>query len=85
MWDNRMLTQECRNLNPDDYLLCFESENSFNEVSCYIDDGYFCMLYDGEGENPLLRDKLDVAVGRFPVTTESDAAVMVVLTGSCRL
>lgn len=77
VWDNRMLTQECRNLNPDDYLLCFESENSFNEVSCYIDDGYFCMLDDGEGENPLLRDKLDVAVGRFPVTTESDAAVMV--------
>lgn len=77
VWDNRMLTQECRNLNADDYLLCFESENSFNEVSCYIDDGYFCMLDDGEGENPLLRDKLDVAVGRFPVTTESDAAVMV--------
>ena len=27
--------------------------------------------------NPLLRDKLDVAVGRFPVTTESEAKVMV--------
>lgn len=77
VWDNRMLTSDCRNLNADDYLLCFESENSFNEVSCYIDDGYFCMLDDGEGENPLLRDKLDVAVGRFPVTTESDAKVMV--------
>lgn len=77
VWDNRMLTPECRNLNADDYLLCFESENSFNEVSCYIDDGYFCMLDDGEGVNPLLRDKLDVAVGRFPVTTESEAKVMV--------
>ena len=29
VWDNRMLTANCRNLNPDDYLLCFESENSF--------------------------------------------------------
>ena len=35
------------------------------------------MLDDGEGVNPLLRDKLDVAVGRFPVTTESEAKVMV--------
>ena len=26
VWDNRMLTSGCRTLNPDDYLLCFESE-----------------------------------------------------------
>ncbi len=77
VWDNRMLTSNCRDLNPDDYLLCYESENSFNQVKCYIDDGYFCMLDDGEGLSPLYRDKLDVAVGRFPVTTEQDAKTMV--------
>ena len=77
VWDNRMLTPECRNLNPDDYLLCYESENSFNEVTCYVDDGFFCLLDDGEGANLTASDKLDVAVGRFPVTTEAEAKIMV--------
>ena len=77
VWDNRMLTADCRTLNPDDYLLCFESENSFNEVACYVDDGFFCLLDDGEGANPRSSDKLDVAVGRFPVTTDGEAKVLV--------
>ena len=77
VWDNRMLTSDCRNFVADDYLLCYESENSFSEVYCYVDDGFFCYLDDGEGLNPARRDKLDVAVGRFPVTTESDAKAMV--------
>ena len=38
VWDNRMLTSGCRTLNPDDYLLCFESENSFSAVSCFVSD-----------------------------------------------
>lgn len=77
MFDNRMLTEECSSLSPDDYLLCFESENSYNKVYCYVDDGWFCLLDDGEGSNVRTSDKLDVAVGRFPVTTESDAKTMV--------
>lgn len=77
VWDNRMLTTNTRNLSPDDYLLCFESENSFNEVTCYVDDGFFCLLDDGEGTNPQRSDKLDMAVGRFPVTTEAEAKIMV--------
>lgn len=77
VWDNRMLTSACRNLNADDYLLCFESENSFNEVTCYVDDGWFCLLDDGEGANPQTADKLDMAVGRFPVVTADEAKVMV--------
>lgn len=77
VWDNRMLTSDCKSLNADDYLLCFESENSFNQVKCYVDDGYFCMLDDGEGGSPLYRDKLDMSVGRMPVTTEADAKAVV--------
>ena len=77
VWDNRMLTTTTRNLNPDNYLLCFESENSYNEISCYVDDGWFCLLDEGEGTNPQSSDLLDVAVGRFPVTYESDAKTMV--------
>lgn len=80
VWDNRMLTSECSGLAPDDYLLCYESENSFNEVECYVDDGFFTYLDDGEGINLTNANKLDmsdVAVGRFPVTTEEEAKVMV--------
>lgn len=48
VWDNRMLTSGCKYLNPDDYLLCFESENSFSAVSCFVSDSWFGML----GEEP---------------------------------
>ncbi len=77
VWDNRMLTVTTQNLSPDDYLLCFESENSYNEITCYVDDGFFCMLDEGEGANPQSADLLDVAVGRFPVTTAAEAKIMV--------
>lgn len=77
VWDNRMLTQDCRNMSPDDYLLVFESENSFSETTCYADDGFYCLLDDGEGANLLTSDLPDIAVGRFPVTTEAEAKIMV--------
>ncbi len=83
VWDNRMLTSDCKGLNPDDFLLAYESENSFNAIYCYVDDGFFTYLDDGEGTNLSTGDRgqkldmSDVAVGRFPVTTEADAKVMV--------
>ena len=77
VWDNRMLTSDCRGLNADDYLLCHESENSLNAVLCYVDDGFFTRLDDGEGGNPLTKDMDDIAVGRFPVTTVEEAKTMV--------
>ena len=77
VWDNRLKTAECRELNADDLLLCHESDNSFNNVYCYVDDGFFCYLDDGEGGNPRQTDKLDMAVGRFPVRTVEEARIMV--------
>lgn len=77
VWDNRMLTQDCHNMSPDDYLLVFESENSYSETTCYADDGFYCLLDDGEGANLLTSDRPDIAVGRFPVTTEAEAKIMV--------
>lgn len=77
VFDNRMLTSDCRNLSPDDYLLAFESENSFSHTYCYIDDCWFSLLDDGEGINPEASDKLDLGVGRFPVTTDAEAKVLV--------
>jgi len=77
VWDNRMLTTDCKQLNADDYLLAFESENSFSRTMCYVDDGFFTLLDDGEGVNPQSSDKQDIGVGRFPVVEEGDAKVMV--------
>ena len=46
-WDNRMNTSDWKTASVDDYLLCYESENSLNDVYCYVDDGWFCSLDDG--------------------------------------
>ena len=75
-WDNRMITQEWKNYNPDDFLLCYESWNSTNEISCYVTDDFFGFLDDEEGKN-MSYEKLDLYIGRFPVRTESEAKVMV--------
>lgn len=77
VWDNRMLTTDCRQFSPDDFLLVFESENSFSETTSYADDGFFCLLDDGEGGDLLTADRPDIAVGRFPVRNEQEAKIMV--------
>ena len=76
-WDNRMLTTAWKNYSPDDFLLCYESENSFSETDCYVSDDYFCLLDDNEGGNMLTSDKGDVAVGRLSARSETEAKAMV--------
>ena len=82
-WDNRMLISDWRNCDPDDFLLCYESENSFSEVYCYVSDDYFCLLDDEEQIQQLSGKKLtylgkpDVAVGRFPARTIDEAKILV--------
>ncbi len=82
-WDNRMLLSDWKEYSPDDFLLCFESENSFSATNSYISDDFFCMLDDeeviqtGTGSSITYRGKPDVAVGRFPVRTVEQAKVMV--------
>ena len=82
-WDNRMLSTDWAGCNPDDFLLCFESENSFSHVSCYVSDDFFCLLDDEEeiqqksGGSASYFGKPDVAVGRYPVRTAEDAQVLV--------
>ena len=71
-WDNRMLSSAWKGKSPDDYLLCFEAENSFSATSSYVMEDYFGLLDDGEGKR-LLYDKVDVGVGRFTVTTPAQA------------
>lgn len=77
-WDNRMHTSVWKGYSPDDFLLCYESENSYHEVNCFVDDGFIALLDDGEGGSDYFRqDKLDLAFGRFPVRTEAEAKIMV--------
>ena len=75
-WDNRMLSGAWRTSSPDDYLLCYESENSFSDTKSYVMEDYFGLLDDGEGVN-VLREKCDIGIGRFPVVQISDAQTMV--------
>ncbi len=82
-WDNRMLSSDWRGRSPDDFLLCYEGENSFSATKCFVSDDFFTMLDDGEvivtgsGSSMTYRGKPDVAVGRFPVRTSAQARTMV--------
>ena len=76
-WDNRMLSPSWKGYSPDDYLLCYESENSYSQTHCYVSDDYFCMLDDGEGGNMISSDQADAAVGRIPARTADEAAIVV--------
>ncbi len=76
-WDNRMLSSEWKNQDPDDYLLCYESENSYSATNCFVSDDYFCILDDNEGGDLLSNDKADVAVGRITARTADEAKIAV--------
>ena len=75
-WDNRMLSSGWRSLSPDDFLLCYESENSFSATKSYVTDDYFCLLDDNEGGS-ILKDKFDAAVGRLTARTADEAKILV--------
>ncbi|MBR1415801.1 MAG: type IX secretion system sortase PorU [Prevotella sp.] len=76
-WDNRMLSTNWRSYSPDDFLLCFESDDSFSETRSYVCDDFFCMLDDGEGGYLDTRDRADVGVGRLTARTADEAKIMV--------
>lgn len=77
LWDNRLRTTATKQLQADDYLLCYESENSFNAIECYVSDTFLGMLDDGEGGALQTHDIPDIGVGRFPVSTPEEARTMV--------
>ena len=82
-WDNRMCSSGWKSYNPDDFLLCYESENSFSEIYCYVSDDYFCLLDDEEqiqqgngSNNQAYQGKPDVAVGRLSARTIEEAKIL---------
>jgi hypothetical protein len=83
-WDNRMVLPAWNGYSPDDFLLCFESENSYSHTESYVSDDFFCMLDDEEQIEQLntygklnYYGKPDVAVGRMSVRTETEAQTVV--------
>ena len=81
-FDNRMRTADWSSCDPDDFLLCFESENSFSHVYCYVSDDFYGLLDDGEQieEGTTAKSYLgkpDVAVGRFSARSLEEAKVLV--------
>ena len=79
VFDNRMLTAEMQKYSPDDFLLCYESENSFNEVYCFVSDDFCTLLDDNESmkTGDYYRGLPDIAVGRFPCSKAEEAKIMV--------
>ncbi len=71
-WDNRMHVSEWKGMDPDDYLLCYESYSSLSHTASYVMEDYFGLLDDSEGSN-LLAEKVDLGVGRLPVSTAQQA------------
>ena len=77
-WDNRMLSDGWRSSSPDDFLLCYESENSVSATDSYVTDDYFCLLDDDEGSDLTKKGNApDVGVGRLPARTAAQAKIMV--------
>lgn len=72
VWDNRMVTPALSGKTPDDYLLCYESDNSLSHTLSYVMEEYFVLVDDGGGEK-VLREKPRLGVGRIPAQNASEA------------
>lgn len=72
VWDNRMVTSSLRGKNPDDYLLCYESDNSLSHTNSYVLEDYYVLL-DDDGGSDVLSEYPRIGVGRIPVTTVTEA------------
>jgi hypothetical protein len=56
------------------YVPAYQSANSLDPVNSYVSDDYFALLDDEEGEWVLNgTERMDIAIGRFPVKTLQEA------------
>lgn len=70
-FDNRTYNDDNTN-----FILTYQSDNSINIKDSYVSDDFFGFLDDNEGSN-MLYDKLDIGIGRFPVSDIDQAKAMV--------
>jgi len=72
IFDNRHLTSTGSKLDPKYYLLTYQVKESLTETNSYGTDDYFGFLDDNEGAN-ISSAGLDIGIGRFPVTSVTQA------------
>lgn len=70
-YDNKKLSTAVANRN---YILTYQSQESLYPTSSYVTDDFFGLLDQGE---TLETGLLDIGIGRFPVTSAHEAAIMV--------
>ena len=73
-YDNRLITFPGRK--QENYLLCYESQNSVDAIRSYVLEDYMGFLDDSEGARHT-RDKVDIGVGRIPARTAKEANAVV--------
>lgn len=77
-FDNRMRTSVWSAYSPNQFLLSYQPFESENEQVNFLTDDYFGFLDDNEGANISgARNTVDIAIGRFPVRTVSEASGVV--------
>jgi len=73
IFDNRHLTSAGAKADPKYYLLTYQVKESVDETYSYGTDDYFGFLDDNEGTN-ISAAGLDIGIGRFPVSSVTQAA-----------
>ena len=71
-FDNRQLSKQLG----ENYLLTFQSSNSYNIISTYVSDDFFGTLGDNTGLN-ITAESVNIGVGRLPVLNEQEADQMI--------
>ena len=71
-YDNRKLRSD----SGDNFVLTYQADNSLEITDSYVTDDYFTLLDDYEGSQ-ISSDLMNIAVGRFTVTTTQQAANVV--------
>lgn len=81
IWDNRMITLNGTNYDPDNFLLAYHTENSYNTLNSIVSDDFIGILQDNQtihADGFSNRDmRIDVAVGRLPAANSTQAQNMV--------
>ena len=72
VFDNRHLTSTLSKTDPKYYLLTYQVKESVDETTSYGSDDYFGLLEDNSGTS-LVSGKLCLGIGRFPVSSVSQA------------
>ena len=72
IWDNRQVTSAMRGYSADDFLPCYESDNSISHTDSYVLEDYY-VLVDDNASKSVLSCYPRIGIGRLPVHNAIDA------------